>query len=121
MSEWLKIAGIKMPRIKGLTPGWNKVWSTNTGRNAEATMVGTIKAVKKKLEVSFVPLSQSELNLIRNVVNNIKAPYVTVEYQLNSGEKDSFTAYTGDLASQLYLDTPKSTIYTETKISIIEK
>lgn len=121
MSEWLKIGNLKMPKISGLTPSWNKVWSTNTGRNAEATMVGTIKAIKKKLEVAFVPLSQSELNTIRTAVNNIKTPYAAVSYQLNSGETDSFTAYTGDLAGQLYIDAPGKTIYKDVKISIIEK
>ena len=121
MSEWLKIGNLTMPKISGLTPSWHKVWNTNTGRNAAATMVGTIKAIKKKLEVAFVPLSQSELNTIRTAVNNIKTPYATVSYQLNSGETDSFTAYTGDLAGQLYLDAPGKTIYKDVKISIIEK
>ena len=123
MAQWVKYNGILLPPIKseGLQFSYNKIWSANTGRNNAGEMVGTLIGVKRTLEISFNPLNYSQVNSLRNIINGTKVPFPKVEYQLNSGESGSFYAYSGDLSGDIYMDTPQKALYTNFKISIIEK
>lgn len=100
MVQTLKINGVLMP-----TPayaGWgqseNKIWSTNTGRNNNGKMVGTIVAIKRKLEVAWpITISASDLNKIRTACSNVAVPFFTVEFTDANGTTESMPAYAGDL------------------------
>lgn len=56
----IKIDGVEMPRIKELTITREPVWSRNTGRGADGSMLGDIVAQKTTLQITFVPLSDSQ-------------------------------------------------------------
>ena len=51
----LFVGGVKMPPLKALTITHEKVWSSNTGRAADGTMIGDLICLKYKLQAEFVP------------------------------------------------------------------
>jgi hypothetical protein len=100
----LKINGVTMPTPKhnGVTYSENKVWSTNTGRNMNGDMVGTIVAIKKKVEIEFPVLTPSEVELINTHVSSKNNPFVPIEITSPMGDTKRFTCYFGDLAYPIY-------------------
>lgn len=62
MADTITINGVSvMPKAEGLKITAEKVWSENTGRTADGTMVGDIIAIKPKLEIELPPMSRSEV------------------------------------------------------------
>lgn len=57
----LKIGNTDLPTPKGVNYSQNKIWSQNTGRLDNGYFVGELIGVKKKYEVTFPPLSTSQL------------------------------------------------------------
>ena len=53
----LFVGGVKMPPLKALTITHEKVWSSNTGRAADGTMIGDLICLKYKLQAEFVPIT----------------------------------------------------------------
>lgn len=104
MGYVLKINGVKMPTPKhnGVTYSENKVWSTNTGRNMNGDMVGTIVAIKKKVEIEFPVLTPAEVELINTHVSSKNNPFVPVSITSPMGDTKTFTCYFGDLAYPIY-------------------
>ena len=104
MGYVLKINGVTMPTPKhnGVTYSENKIWSTNTGRNMSGEMVGTIVAIKKKVEIEFPVLTPSQVNLINTQVSSKSNPFVPVEITSPMGDTKTFTCYFGDLAYPVY-------------------
>lgn len=123
MSEYLKINGVTMPPIKigGWKHSYEKVWSSNTGRTNDAKMTGTIKAIKEKIECTFVPLTYTQVKTVMKAINSMES-FIPVEGEMNSGEKFSFIAYTGDLELSLGWDKPGlGGRYDDVSISAIER
>lgn len=123
MSEYLKVNGVTMPPIKtgGFKHTYEKVWSANTGRTNDASMTGTIKAIKEKIECTFVPLNYTQVQTVKKAINSTDA-FVKVEGKMNSGETFSFTAYTGDLELSLGWDAVGlGGRYDDVSISAIER
>lgn len=121
--EELTIAGVKMPPIayNGFTKSRNKVWSSNTGRNAETTMVGTLLSVKTKYEITFAPLTEEQVELVESVISNLDNAFSEVVFKRNSGKVDRFIAYSGDISYPLLWDRETSTLYNGVKVSLIEQ
>lgn len=92
---WLD--GVEMPKIKmdGIVYGYNREWSSSTGRVNSGDMEGTVVAKKRKITVKFVPLKFAEKKLIEDTLFTLKA-FIPCKLITNSGENISFTAYTGD-------------------------
>ncbi|POP32279.1 hypothetical protein C3B58_12645 [Lactonifactor longoviformis] len=66
MPQPIVINGVTMPTLKkeGLTITKEKIWSKNTGRAADASMIGDIAGYKYKLQCQWPPLSRSEAAII---------------------------------------------------------
>lgn len=92
---WLD--GVEMPKIalNGIKYGYDRIWSTKTGRVNTGEMEGTIVAKKRKITIKFVPLKFSEKEKIVNAIYTLNA-FIPFKLVTNSGENISFTGYTGD-------------------------
>lgn len=95
----LKIGNTDLPTPKSVNYSQNKIWSQNTGRLDNGYFVGELIAVKKKYEVTFPPLSTSDLATVRAAVN---ADFATVKITNAEGGTDEVTAYFGDLTVESY-------------------
>lgn len=122
----LKFDGINMPPPKqnGFTTGHNKIWSKNTRRNDNAEMVGTILAIKKKVEIEWAVLYGNDTSIINSVVNDVGTPYHTISYTDEEGNTDSFVGYFGDITHPMYsanVDGRGTVMITGTKVDFIQK
>lgn len=90
--------GVKMPtpKVDGFKISKNKIWSKNTGRNGNGEMIGTIIAIKRKVEIVWPPLGVSEAKKIDEIVSSIENPYHSVSYTDEAGEITTITAYFND-------------------------
>jgi len=95
----LKIGNTDLPTPKSVNYSQNKIWSQNTGRLDNGYFVGELIAIKKKYEVTFPPLSTSQLATVRAAVNE---EFETVQITNAEGGTDSVTAYFGDLTVESY-------------------
>ena len=100
----LEFNGIAMPipKAEGFTIGKNKIWSKNAGRNDLGTMVGTILAIKYKVEIEWPPLDTKQIELIDNIVSDINNPFTQIRFTNERGEVTEITAYFGDATYPVY-------------------
>ncbi len=91
----LKINGVTMPTpaLQGVTLSSNKVWSADTGRTSSGKMVGTLVAVKAKIEIKWPPLTFAQVALIEAAVSG--DAFVPVQYTDMSGTTVTKTMYFG--------------------------
>ena len=89
--------GITMPSPKynGMKISKNKIWSKNTGRNDFGDMVGTIIGIKRKVEITFPPLSPAQTALLDSIVSSSQA-FHTMSYTDESGGTTNMTVYFND-------------------------
>lgn len=97
MGAILKFDGVTMPtpKFNGFKISKNKIWSRNTGRNGNGDMVGTIIAVKRKIEIVWPILNARDIKAIDDIVSSV-TPYHKVEYTDECGKTTVITAYFGD-------------------------
>ena len=117
------INGVEFPvKYDGYTLSRNKIWSTNTGRNNAGNMVGTILAIKNKVEVELVPMTPQKAQILDNVLSDINNPFPTAKVLYLNGIEKEMTIYTGDVSyhwlSQAIGD---GGLITGIKVSCIEK
>lgn len=119
----LYINGVEMPAPahNGVTISSNKVWSSNTGRTTDGTMVGTLVCVKAKLEIKWPPLTMDQVATIENVVSNAGNAFVPVKYTDMKGTTVEKTMYTGDISYSQYSWANGIQYVTDAGISCIEK
>jgi len=100
----LEFNGIAMPipKAEGFTVSKNKIWSKNAGRNDLGTMVGTILAIKTKVEIEWPPLDTKQVELIDNIVSDINKPFTQIRFTNERGEVTPITAYFGDAVYPVY-------------------
>lgn len=73
---------------------YNKLWSSDSGRNLAGTQTGTLVGIFPKIVLQFRKLTQSELELIVPILD---AQYQTVTYyDPNKKVNNTITTYTGD-------------------------
>ena len=123
MIKALKINGVEFPvKYDGYTLSRNKIWSTNTGRNNAGNMVGTILAIKNKVEVELVPMTPQKAQILDNVLSDINNPFPTAKVLYLNGIEKEMTIYTGDV-SYHWLSQAIGTdgLITGVKVSCIEK
>ncbi len=94
----LYVNGVALPTpaLQGVTITHNKVWSSNTGRTASGNLVGTIVAIKRKLSIRWPPLTEQQVSLIQDAVNDPDHPFSTVRYRDADGQEVTCTMYFGD-------------------------
>ena len=91
----IKVNGISMGRyLVQADYEYNKLWSSDSGRNLAGTQSGTLIGIFPKLVLQFRRLSQSELHTIAPILDSARQ---TVEYyDDNKGKMVTMTTYTGD-------------------------
>lgn len=92
----LKINGVVMPTpaYEGITITHEKIWSADTGRTTDGKMVGTIVALKTKLQIKWPPLTSEQAQIIDNAVNTTTG-FVPMEYVEIDGNIHQKTVYFG--------------------------
>ena len=95
----LKIGTTTLPTPKSVNYSQNKLWSQNTGRLDSGYFVGDLICIKKKYEVTFPPLSTTDLATVRAAINT---DFATVEITNAEGGTDTVSAYFGDLTVEAY-------------------
>ena len=74
--------------------GYNKLWSSDSGRNLAGTQSGTLIGIFPKIVLQFKPLTKSELEIIVPILDS---PRQTVSYyDPNKKAQTTMTTYTGD-------------------------
>ena len=74
--------------------GYNKLWSSDSGRNLAGTQSGTLIGIFQKIILQFRKLTKSELELIVPILD---APRQTVQYyDPNKKATIEMETYTGD-------------------------
>ena len=120
------IGGVEFPiAAGGYTVSRNKIWSTNTGRNNAGNMVGTIIAIKTKVEVELVPITPAQAKAIDNVVSDINNPFPTADILYLDGTRKTLTVYLSDNIPYKWksraLGENGAGLITGVKLSLIEK
>lgn len=73
---------------------YNKLWSSDSGRNLAGSQSGTLIGIFPKLVLQFRKLNQNELNTISKILDLARQ---TVQYyDDNKGTMVTMTTYTGD-------------------------
>lgn len=119
----LYVDGVQLPtpKLEGLTITENKMWSANTGRlESSGEMVGTIVAIKQKLEIKWPPLTMEQVKKIRNIVSSL-TPFHRVKYTDMTGTVAELTAYFGDPSYTVYSYSEGVQRIHDLSISAIEK
>ena len=74
--------------------GYNKLWSSDSGRNLAGTQSGTLIGIFPKIVVQFRKLTQTELETLVPVLDSVRQ---TVQYyDPNKKAMTTMTTYTGD-------------------------
>lgn len=76
--------------------GYNKIWSSDTGRNLAGTNSGTLLGIFPKLILQFRKLNKSELEIIAPILNT--AWQTTTYYDPELRRSNTITTYSGDWA-----------------------
>ena len=76
------------------TYGYNKLWSSDSGRNLAGKQSGTLIGIFPKLVLQFRKLTKSELETIVPVLDS--AYQSTTYYDPNKKESITMETYTGD-------------------------
>ncbi|MBP5432202.1 hypothetical protein [Ruminococcus sp.] len=95
----LQISSTTLPVPKSVIYSQNKLWSANTGRLDSGYFVGDLIGIKKKYEVTFPPLTTTQLSTVRAAINT---DFASVTITNAEGGTDSVTAYFGDLTVESY-------------------
>ena len=102
----LQIGNTTLPAPKSVIYSSNKLWSQNTGRLDSGYFVGDLIAVKKKYEVTFPPLTPTQLSTVRTACNTDFATVVITDVGDDdnnpSTETVTLTAYFGDITVEAY-------------------
>lgn len=93
----LIIGNVKIPvAYKGYTYSRNKIHSKNTGRTNTGNMVGSILAIKDKIEVTTTPLTPTQAKAIDDVFSDKDNMFQTVKAMFVDGTQKEVTAYFGE-------------------------
>ena len=80
--------------IVQVTYSYNKLWSSDSGRNLAGTQSGTLVGIFPKIVVQFRKLTQAELETLAPVLDSARQ---TVQYyDPNKKAMTTMTTYTGD-------------------------
>lgn len=74
--------------------GYNKLWSSDSGRNLAGTQSGTLVGIFPKIILQFRKLTKEELEIIAPILDS--ARQTTTYYDPNKKANVTMTTYTGD-------------------------
>lgn len=91
----LIVNGINLGRyIVQANYSYNKLWSSDSGRNLAGTQSGTLIGIFPKIVVQFRKLTKAELETLAPVLDS--ARQTVTYYDPNKKTMTSMTTYTGD-------------------------
>lgn len=73
---------------------YNKLWSSDSGRNLAGTQTGTLVGIFPKIILQFRKLTKSELEIIAPILDS--QSQVVTYYDPNEKQNITITTYTGD-------------------------
>ena len=74
--------------------GYNKLWSSDSGRNLAGTQTGTLVGIFPKIILQFRPLTKAELEVVVPILDS--ANQSVTYYDPNKKQSVTMTTYTGD-------------------------
>ena len=94
-TDSLKVNGINLGQyIVEAKYSFNKLWSSDSGRNLAGTQSGTLIGIFPKITVQFRKLTQAELETLAPILDSARQ---TVKYyDPNKKAMTTMTTYTGD-------------------------
>lgn len=93
----LKAGDVDLPSPVELTVDDEIIWSENTGRAADATMLGDVMAEKKTAGIKWGILTEAELVLIKN---NLKTGFFPITFR-DDGLIITIPTYRGTLSKDI--------------------
>lgn len=121
MAASITIGGVAMPepKLNGLKISRNKIWSKNAGRGADGTMTGDIIALKWKLEIEFLPLTDAQMATVEAAV---EPAFFNVTFRSpKTGKNITANMYAGDLTCPVYTYVGEKPRYVGVTVNLIEK
>lgn len=73
---------------------YNKLWSSDSGRNLAGSQVGTLIGIFPKLVLQFRSLNKNEVHTLSQIFDS--ATQIVQYYDDNKGKKVTMQTYTGD-------------------------
>ncbi len=114
----LKINSTVLPAPKDVIYSDNKLWSQNTGRLDSGFFVGELVAIKRKFEVTFPPLTPTQLSTVKTAFNDEFAQVTITDLD---GTDVVLTCYFGDVTVKAYSWKNGIKLAIDAKVSIIER
>ena len=74
--------------------GYNKLWSSDSGRNLAGTQTGTLLGIFPKLTLSFGPLTEAQLKTITPILDSVRQ--TTTYFDPTKNAYVTMQTYTGD-------------------------
>lgn len=71
---------VPLPPVGGFSLQPETIWSKNTGRTANALMVGDIVGIKYTFEIEWVHLKESQVKTILDAAVNKGKPFFEISY-----------------------------------------
>lgn len=91
----LIINGVNMgPYLVEAKFGYNKLWSSDSGRNLAGTQSGTLIGIFPKIVLQFGPLTKTQLEAIVPILDSVRQ--TVTYYDPNKKRSVTMTTYTGD-------------------------
>lgn len=115
----LKIDGVTMPEPKGITFSKEKIWSKNTGRTTDATMVGDIIAIKTKMQISFGCLSGTQVTQLDEALSKSFVSVYFKDPRQNAYVEQPF--YSGTPSYPVYSYVDGLPEYVGTAVDLVEQ
>lgn len=113
----IKIAGISTPNPAEITVG--RFDLTKSGRTASGKMVMEVIATKRRVDVVWKMITDSDLQAIINAITANK-PFFSLEYPDAGGSK-TMTCYAGDITTSLWHTIGGVRYWEEVSIPFIEQ
>lgn len=94
----LRFDGVAMPTPSEIRIENNKIWSDNTGRSANGRLVGDMICIKKKIYITWVHLTGTEVDMINAYISNINRPFFDVTIIDETFNYSTYLVYAGDVS-----------------------
>lgn len=116
----IKINGITITSPKSMSVTISDIDSPKTTRNAKGDLVRDRVGIKRKIDLDFPPLRQSEMQVL---LNAIKDQFFTVEFLDPQLGRITRTMYVGDRSAPLYIHGNGTTdvLWENVKFNFVER
>lgn len=74
--------------------GYNKLWSSDSGRNLAGTQTGTLVGIFPKIILEFGPLTKAQMEIVAPILDSTNQ--TVTYYDPNKKTNVTMTTYTGD-------------------------